>query len=62
MSAELPSWIPNRLLSVNETAKLLHVSARHIRRMMSDGRLPFVRIGKAVRIRPEVVAALVDGA
>ncbi len=62
MAAELPSWIPARMFTVNETAELAHVSPRHIRRMMADGRLPYVRIGDAVRIRPEVVAALVGGA
>ena len=56
----LPDWIPNRLLTVEEVAALVHLSVRHIRRLTADGRLPTIHFGRAVRIRPEAVLRLVD--
>jgi len=39
-----------RLLTVRQVAENWEVSERHIRRMIADGRLRFVRIGRSVRI------------
>jgi excisionase family DNA binding protein len=47
------------LLKVADVARRLNVSTRSIRRMITDGRLPVVRLGGAIRIRPEVVDELV---
>jgi len=41
------------LLTLPEAAELLNVSTRTVRRQIDDGLLPTVRIGGAVRIRPE---------
>ncbi len=57
----LPVWIPNRLLTAAQTADLLHVSVRHVRRLIDSGALPAVHIGRNIRIRPESVAALAYG-
>jgi excisionase family DNA binding protein len=39
------------LVSIQEVARVLGVSDRHIRRMMAKGRYPFYRIGdRAVRL------------
>jgi excisionase family DNA binding protein len=38
------------LLTVHQVAKNWQVSQRMIRRMIADGRLPAVRLGRAVRI------------
>jgi excisionase family DNA binding protein len=38
------------LLTVHQVAKDWQVSERSIRRMIADGRLPVVRLGRAVRI------------
>jgi excisionase family DNA binding protein len=38
------------LLTVQQVAENWQVSQRMIRRMIADGRLPAVRIGRAVRI------------
>jgi len=40
-----------RLLTVDQLAELWQISQRTVRRMISDGRLPVVRFGRAVRIR-----------
>jgi excisionase family DNA binding protein len=57
----LPDWIPNRLLTADETAVVLNLSLRHVRRLIASGALPATRIGRSVRIRPEAIAALVRG-
>lgn len=57
----LPAWIAPRLHSVNEAAKILHMSARQVHRLIADGRLPACHIGRAVRVRPEALAALMTG-
>ena len=43
--SELPS-----LLTFSETARVLRVSPRTVRRMVEDGRLASVRVGRATRI------------
>ena len=48
-----------RLLTVNQLAELWQVSPRTVRRMIADGRLRIVRLGRAVRI-PAKVAARVE--
>ena len=50
-----------QLLTVSEVAQRLRLSERQIRRMIADGRIPVVRLGRAVRIREEVVRALIEG-
>ena len=49
------------LLTAAEAAVTLNLSVRSVRRLIADKRLPIVRIGRAVRIRPEALAALIDG-
>lgn len=61
MMDTLPAWIPHRLLTVEEVAELLRLSTRQVRRMIAEERLPVTRLGRAVRIRPEVLAALIEG-
>ncbi len=53
-----PDSLPERLLIVSEAADILRLSPRTVRRMIDDGRLPVVRFGRAVRIRPAALAAL----
>jgi excisionase family DNA binding protein len=43
-----------RLLTVDQLAELWQISARTIRRMIADGRLPVVHLGRAVRIPAKV--------
>jgi excisionase family DNA binding protein len=48
-----------QLLTVPEVAEILRVSPRTVRRMIDDKRLPVVRLGRAVRVRLEALAALI---
>jgi excisionase family DNA binding protein len=56
----LPAWLPRRLVTVAEAAELLHVSARHLRRLIARGELEPTRVGGTVRLSPEALAALID--
>jgi excisionase family DNA binding protein len=52
---------PAPLLTAAAAAERLNLSVRSVRRMLADGRLSFVRIGRSVRIRPEALEALIEG-
>jgi excisionase family DNA binding protein len=45
-----------KLFTVQQVAENWRVSQRMIRRMIADGRLPVVRLGRAVRIPAKAVA------
>jgi excisionase family DNA binding protein len=50
-----------RLLSMADVADVLGLSIRTVRRMVSMGELPIVRLNnRTVRFRPEDVKALID--
>jgi|HubBroStandDraft_4_1064222.scaffolds.fasta_scaffold4346718_1 excisionase family DNA binding protein len=50
---------PAHLLTAAEVADRLNISLRTVRRLIKNGMLPIVRIGRLVRIRPEALAALI---
>ena len=50
--------IAARLLTAAEVAEILNLSLRSVRRLIAGKKLPVVRIGSAVRIRPEALADL----
>lgn len=54
------SNLNDRLLTVQEVAEHLSVSPRHIRRLIADGALGSIHIGRSLRIRPAALAAFVD--
>ena len=66
-----PNPIPNnlrglsaskpQLLTVDQAAERLGVSSRTVRRMINDGRLKHVQIGRAVRVSEAVLAAFILG-
>jgi len=47
------------LLSAEAVSELLSVSVRTVRRMITSGEIPVVRIGRAVRIRRVDIEALI---
>ena len=58
--AAWPVWLPQRLLPVEEVAALLKVSPRTVRRLIEQKKLAILRVGRTVRIRPEVLADFID--
>lgn len=57
-----PLAAPEPLLTVDETAAILRLSTRQIRRLIASGALTVVRIGKSVRVRPEDLRRLLTSA
>jgi excisionase family DNA binding protein len=58
---KLARTAPAHQLTAAEVAEILNMSLRSVRRMLADGRLPFARFGRSVRIRPEALAAMIEG-
>jgi excisionase family DNA binding protein len=50
-----------RLLTTPEVADLLNVSAKHVSRLRQHG-LPSLKLGNAVRYRPEDVISFIENA
>ncbi|MGH9130092.1 MAG: helix-turn-helix domain-containing protein [Acidimicrobiales bacterium] len=48
-----PRSLPTRLLSTDQAAQYLNVSVRTVKNLMSDGRIAYVKIGRATRIPVE---------
>lgn len=57
-SPSLPDWIPRRVMTVPEVAKLLQQSERQVSRLIADGRLQVRKIGSSTRVTPEAFATL----
>lgn len=52
--------IGSRLLTDKEVAEKLHASVRSVIDWRNSGKLPFIRIGRSIRYRPESIRALLD--
>lgn len=50
----------SKLLSVEEFAAALGLSPRTIRQWVWMRRIPFIRVGRAIRFRPETVNEIID--
>jgi excisionase family DNA binding protein len=46
---------------MSETAEWLNVPERMVRRLVAERRIPFVKVGRYVRFRPEDVEGWRDG-
>jgi len=55
---KLPEWLSPRLLTVPEVSDVLRLSERQVWRLISDGRLRVMRVGRRVVIRPDAVIGL----
>ena len=51
---------PPQLLTIDQLAEQLNVSVRHVRRLVAERRLPYLKVGKFVRFDPAEVAAWLD--
>lgn len=50
----------NALLDVDQVARRLNVPERFVRRLIAEGRIPYIKVGHYVRFQPEQVQAFVD--
>ena len=48
-------------LSVAEAANYMNVTERYVRRLIAERRVPFLKIGRHVRLRPEDLDVYLDG-
>ena len=53
---------PNRdqLLTVNDVRELLNCSRNTVTRMQATGKLPSIKLGRAVRFHPEDVRRMIE--
>lgn len=51
-----------QLLTTDQAAEWLNVSAKHVRRLNSEGTLPGIRLGRVLRFKPEALEELVERA
>ena len=60
VSAELLTPLPDEMLTIEEAAARIKMSVRYVRRLIAERRIPFHRLGRAVRIHPADLAAFVE--
>lgn len=48
------------LLDINQLAKHLGTSHRHIRRLIAEHRIPYVKVGRLIRFDPAEIATWLD--
>lgn len=56
------SYPAPRLLTINETARLMHLSRSSVYRLILSGALRSLKIGNLRRVRPEYIDAYLDQA
>ena len=54
-SAECP------LLNVDELAERLNISVRHVRRLVAERRIPYLKVGHLLRFEPAAIDAWLQG-
>ncbi|MGO8874571.1 MAG: helix-turn-helix domain-containing protein [Acidimicrobiales bacterium] len=51
-----------QLLTIDQLAERLGVSTRHIRRLIAERRVPYLKVGWLVRFDPAEIASWLDNA
>ena len=51
-----------QLLTIDQLAEHLGVSVRHVRRLVAESRVPYLKVGKFVRFDPAEIVGWLDGA
>ena len=49
-----------KLLTMDELAERLGVTHRHVRRLVNERRVPFLRVGRFIRFDPAKIATWLD--
>lgn len=52
--------VTDELLTVDQAAARLNMSARYVRRLVSERRIAFVRLGRSVRIKESDITLLIE--
>ncbi len=59
--SRLPARPPRELVDIDWVAKRLGVAVRHIRRLVAERRIPFIKWGHLLRFDPDEIEAWLDG-
>ena len=59
-SGGLGSLLSSRLLTIKDVAEFLQCSTRKVQRMIKDGELEAIRVGRLVRVRPEALIVFLE--
>jgi excisionase family DNA binding protein len=51
---------PAKLMTIEEAAERLGVSVRHVRRLVHERRIPFIKWGHLLRFDPEDIEAWIE--
>lgn len=54
-----PAVLP-QLLTMDQLAEQLGVTRRHVRRLVTERRVPFLRVGRFIRFDPAEIGAWLD--
>ena len=57
-----PPQLPERLLDITDLAQHLGVNVRHVRRLVAERRIPFIKWGHLIRFDPVEIAEWVEAA
>lgn len=49
-----------QLLTIDQLAERLGITVRHVRRLVAERRVPYLKVGKLVRFRPDEIAAWLE--
>ena len=49
------------LLTIDQLAEHLGITTRHVRRLIAERRVPYLKVGKLVRFDPAELAGWLDG-
>jgi excisionase family DNA binding protein len=62
MSPTNAPQLPDRLLDISGLAEHLGVNVRHIRRLVAERRIPFIKWGHLIRFDPSEIATWLEHA
>lgn len=57
-----PSTVIPQLLTMDQLAGQLGATRRHVRRLVTERRVPFLRVGRFIRFDPDEISAWLDRA
>lgn len=60
LSTDVTAGTVGTLLDITALAERLGVTERFVRRLVAERRIPFLKIGKFIRLEPADVAAWID--
>jgi excisionase family DNA binding protein len=52
--------VPGQLVSISDVANQLGVDVRHVRRLVHEKRIPYIKWGHLLRFDPAEIAAWID--